>query len=109
MEEKTNKVLFLTLLHSERPKLYRVFGRSECNRVNGSKITSSAKIYENDFRPEMRRTLMSWESGDRVMVLAFCTFSICPLSIYQVSFHSLLYFQRYALDMLFIAKIEKEK
>ena len=28
--------------------------------------------------------------------------------MYQVSFNSLLYFQRYALDKLFIAKIKKE-
>ena len=48
-------------------------------------------------------------SGDRVMVLAFCTSSIGPLSIYQVPFQSLLYFQRYALDKLFTAKIEKGK
>ena len=46
------------------------------------------------------------KSGDKVTVLAFCTFSIGPLSIHQVSFHSLLYFQRYASDKLFIAKIE---
>ena len=44
-----------------------------------------------------------------VMVLAFCTFSIGPLSIYQVSFHSLLYFQGFALDKLFTVKIEKGK
>ena len=29
------------------------------------------------------------------------------VSMYQVSFNSLLYFQRYALDKLFIAKIKK--
>ena len=47
--------------------------------------------------------------SDRVMVLAFCIFSIGPLSIYQVSFHSFPFFQRYALDKLFTAKIEKRK
>ena len=41
------------------------------------------------------------------MILALCTFSDGRLSIYQVSFNSRLYFQRYALDKLFIAKIKK--
>ena len=46
-------------------------------------------------------------SCDRVMVLAFCTSSDGQRSMYQVSFNSLLYFQRYAPDKLFIAKIKK--
>ena len=41
------------------------------------------------------------------MVLAFWTSSIGPLSIDQVSFHSLLFFQRYALDTRLTTKIEK--
>ena len=41
------------------------------------------------------------------MVLALCTFSDGRLSMYQVSFNSLLYFQRYVPDKLFIAKIKK--
>ena len=41
------------------------------------------------------------------MVLAFCTFSDGPLSMYQVSFNSLVYCQKYAPDKLFIAKIKK--
>ena len=44
---------------------------------------------------------------DRVMILAFCTSSDDPLSMYQDSFNSLLYFQRYAPDKLIIAKIKK--
>ena len=51
----------------------------------------------------------SAKSGDGVMVLTFCTSSIDPLSIYQDSFHSLLYFQRYTLDKLSTPKIEKGK
>ena len=43
----------------------------------------------------------------RVTILEFCTFSAGPLSMYQVSFNSLVYFQRYARDKLFIAKINK--
>ena len=44
---------------------------------------------------------------DRVTVLALCTFSDSRLSMYQVSFKSLLHFQRYAQDKLFIAKKKK--
>ena len=44
---------------------------------------------------------------DRVMILAHCTSSVGHLSMNQVSFISLLYFQRYAPDKLFIAKIKK--
>ena len=45
---------------------------------------------------------------DRVTVLALCTSSDGPLSMYQVSFDSLLHFQRYAPDKFFIAKIKRE-
>ena len=41
------------------------------------------------------------------MDFALCTSSDGHLSMYQVSFNSLLYFQRYAPDKLFIAKIKK--
>ena len=41
------------------------------------------------------------------MVLALCNSPYEPLSVYQVSFISLVYFQRYAPGMLFSAKIEK--
>ena len=41
------------------------------------------------------------------MILAICIFSDGPLSMCQVSFNSLVYFQRYAPDKLFIAKIKK--
>ena len=48
---------------------------------------------------------------DRVMVLALCTSSDDLLSMYQVLFNSLLhvnvYFQKYASNKLFIAKIKK--
>ena len=45
---------------------------------------------------------------NRVTVLALCTISDCCLSMHQVSFDSLLYFQRYAPDKFNIAKIRKE-
>ena len=44
---------------------------------------------------------------DRIMVHALCTSSDVCLSMYQVSFNSLLYFHRYAPDKLFIAKLKK--
>ena len=44
---------------------------------------------------------------NRGTVLALCTISDGRLSMYQVSFDSLLYFQRYALDKFNIAKIRK--
>ena len=44
---------------------------------------------------------------DRVTILALCTSSDGHLSLYQVSFNSPLYFQRYAPDKLFIANIKK--
>ena len=44
---------------------------------------------------------------DRVSILALCTSFDGHLSMDQVSFISLLYFQRYAPDKLFIAKIKK--
>ena len=45
----------------------------------------------------------------RVTVLALCTSSDGRLSMYKVSFNSLPYFQRYAPDKLFTAKIKKER
>ena len=44
---------------------------------------------------------------NRVKVLAFCTISDGCLSMNQVSFDSLIYFQRYALDKFNTAKIKK--
>ena len=44
---------------------------------------------------------------DRVMVLAQSISSDDILSIYQVLFNSLLYFQRYALDKLNIVELRK--
>ena len=46
-------------------------------------------------------------TSDGVTILAFCTSSDSPLSMYQVSFNSPLYFQIYAPHKLFIAKMKK--
>ena len=46
---------------------------------------------------------------NRVMILACGTFSHCPLSMYRVSFNSLVYFHRSAPDKIFTANIKKGK
>ena len=50
---------------------------------------------------------MVGETDAQAPLPILCTFSGCHLSMYQVSFNSLLYFQRCAPDKLFIAKIKK--
>ena len=47
------------------------------------------------------------KTGSNSIILALCTISDGLLSMYQVSFDSLLYFQRYALNKFNIAKIRK--
>ena len=44
---------------------------------------------------------------NRVMILALCTSDDDPISLSQVSFNSLVHFQRYAPDKVFIAKMKK--
>ena len=56
---------------------------------------------------ELKKGSNSVNTVGRVMILAPCTFSDGPVSMYQFSFNSLIYFQRYAADKLFIAKIIK--
>ena len=56
----------------------------------------------------MKKGINSVNTVDRVMILALCNFPYNPLSEYQVSFNFLVYFQRYAPDKLFIAKMKKE-
>ena len=56
---------------------------------------------------KIRKGSSSENTGDRVMVLAFCDSPHDPLSMHQVSFYSHVYFRRYALDKFFIAKIKK--
>ena len=56
------------------------------------------------FIAKIKRGSNSVNTGDRVAVLAFCTDSDGPLSIHQVSFNYLVYFQRYAPDKFFYFK-----
>ena len=50
---------------------------------------------------------MAWQTDAQAPLLALCTSPDGHLSMYHVSLNSLLYFQRYALNKLFIAKIKK--
>ena len=50
---------------------------------------------------------MAGQTDAHALLPALCTSSKGHLSMYQVSFNSILYFQIYALDRLFIAKIKK--
>ena len=50
-----------------------------------------------------RKGSNSVNTGNKVMVLILCNFLYDPLSVYQVSSSSLVYFQRYAPDKLYIA------
>ena len=59
------------------------------------------------FMAKIKKGSNSVNTGDKVMILALCTSSDGPLSMYQVAFNALIYCQRYALDKLFIAKIKK--
>ena len=56
---------------------------------------------------KIRKGSNSVNTVDRNMVLAFCDFPYGPLSVYQFSFNFVVYFQRYAPDKVFIAKIKK--
>ena len=49
----------------------------------------------------------SVSTGDRVMNFALLNFLYAPLSVYQVSFSSFVYFQRYAPYKFFMTKIKK--
>ena len=53
---------------------------------------------------KIRKGSNSVNTGDRVMVLAFCD---GPLSVYHVPFNYLQYFWRYAPELLIIALIGK--
>ena len=56
---------------------------------------------------ELRKGSNSVNTGDRVVVLAFCDSAHGPLSVYEVPFNYLQYFKKYAPDKIILAKIEK--
>ena len=58
------------------------------------------------FISKYRKGSNSVKTFDRVMFLALCYSPYIPLSVYQSSFNPHVYFQRYAQDKLFIAKIK---
>ena len=55
----------------------------------------------------MLRTSFLVNTVDVFTIFALCTSADGPLSMYQVSYNSLVYFQRYAPDKLSIANIKK--
>ena len=57
---------------------------------------------------KLKKGSNSINTVDRVTILALYTSVDGPLSIYQVSFKTLVYFQKYAPDKVFIAKLRKE-
>ena len=59
------------------------------------------------FIAKIKKGSNSINTDDRIMVLAFYNSPQGQLSVYQVSFICLKYFQKYALDRLSIAKIRK--
>ena len=73
----------------------------ECK--NHEKIRGASRVRE--ITPDGQ---MAGQTDTQAPSPAICTSSDGHLSMYQVSFNSLLYFQRYAPDKLFIAKIKKE-
>ena len=77
-------------------------------------VSFNSLLYFQRYAPEklfiakIKKESNSINAVDRVTILASCTSADGPLSMYQVSFNSLLvYFQRYAPDKLFIAKMKK--
>ena len=85
-----------------------------CNSPHSPLSVYQVSFIFNTFKDMLRTSLLLQRLGkeinsvitcDRVTVLALCTFSDGHLSMYQAAFNSLLYFQRYAPDKLFIAKI----
>ena len=64
----------------------------------------ASRVQVQDITPDGQ---MTGQMDAQAPLPALCTSFDGHLSIYQVSFNSLLYFQRYAPDKLFIAKIKK--
>ena len=60
------------------------------------------------FNTTITKESYSVNTGDRVTILALCaSLMVLYHSMYQVSFISIVYFQRYAPDKLFIAKMKQ--
>ena len=64
-------------------------------------------VLDKHFIAKIKKASNSVNTVDRVLILALRTSADGLLSVYQVSFNSLVYFQRYAPAKLFIAKMKK--
>ena len=60
------------------------------------------------FIEKMKKGSDSIYTVDRVMVFTSCNFADGTLSMYQVSFNSLIYFQIYAPEKLLLQKLTRE-
>ena len=88
-----------------------------CNSSHGplavNQVSFHSLVYflryapDKPFNAKMKKGSNSINTKDSVMIVAFCTSSDGPLSMHQVSLKSLVYFQRYAPDKRFIARIKK--
>ena len=73
----------------------------ECK--NHEKIRRASRVSVRDITPDGQ---MAGQADAKATLPALCASSDGHLSLYQVSFNFLLYFQRYAPDKFFIAKIK---
>ena len=92
-------VLALYILSDDHLSMYQAlfnplqyFQRYAMNELNAAKIRKVSNFVN---------------TGDRVIVFAFCNFTHSPLSVYQVSFNYLQYFSDMLQTSLLFKKIEK--
>ena len=76
-------------------------------------VLFKSRLYFQKYAPgilniaKIRKGSNSINTGDRVMVLAFCHFPHGPLLVCQVSFNPLLFFQRFQTSLL-LQKLKRE-
>ena len=124
------QVSFNSLLYFQRYALDKLFiakikkGGNSINTDDRVMVLAFCTLYQcikfhsfifNTFRDMLQTSLLLQKlereitviTCDKFKNLALCTSSDGYSSMYQVSFNSLLYFQRYAPDKLLFAKIRK--
>ena len=76
-------------------------------------VSFNSLVYFQRYAPDklfiakIKKGSNSVNTADKVTTLALCTSADSPLSMYRISFNSLVYFQRYAPNKRFIGKTEK--
>ena len=77
-------------------------------------VSFNSLVYFQRYAPDklfitkIKKGSNSINTVDRVTILALCTSTDDPLSMYQVSFNSLVYYQRYAPDNYLLQKLNRE-